>query len=193
MTQYNLEKHVSTEKQKELETDFIKDAEEYEVWDEVEIGKEYDGARTFKIKKEDLKDFAIGAMEDNPLMTDEEAAKESKFGELVEHPMFISAMAFWCIDKGYHGSWVRTPGAMNPGQEIERYERFKVGEEISIKQVPKDKYVVNGLHFCTTRLDFYNQDGRLKARFWGTLILPKDREELMKYKNAEGKKEEENE
>ncbi len=185
MSQYNLKKYFKTEKQKKFGTDFIKDAHEYEVWDEIEIGKEYESAQTFEIQKEDLIEFAKGAMDDNPLMTDEGAAKESIYGEIVDHPMFLTLIAFWCIGKGPNGSWIRSPGAMNPGQKIERYERFKVGEEISMKQTPVDKWKRGGHHFLTSRFDFYNQFGNLKARWWASLILPRTREDLIKYQKAE--------
>lgn len=185
MTQFDLEPHVETEKQRAFDRDFLVDADEYEVWEEVEIGETHGAAQTFEVKAEDLESFARGAMDDNPVMQSAAKAEDAGFKELVEHPMFISEIAFWCIEKGPYGDWIRTPGAMNPGQHIERFERFQVGEEISIEQTPVDKWVANGLHYLTSRLDFYNAAGALKARWWGTLILPPTREDLERFQRAE--------
>jgi acyl dehydratase len=185
MSQYNLDQYVETEKQREFDKNFIEGAEDYEVWEEVEIGETHDAAQSFVVKEEDLRSFANGAMDDNPVMQSMDAAQSAGFEEIVEHPMFISAIAFWCIEKGPYGDWIRTPGAMNPGQHIERFERFEIGEEITIKQTPVDKKVKNGLHHLTSKLDFYNQDDDLKAQWWGTLILPPTREDLLRFQRAE--------
>lgn len=185
MTQFDLEPYVETDKQRAFDRDFIAGADDYEVWEEVEIGETYDAAQSFEVKEEDLRSFAKGAMDDNPVMRSAEDADDAGFEQLVEHPMFISEIAFWCIEKGPHGDWIRTPGAMNPGQHIERFERFEVGEEITIEQTPVDKWVTNGLHYLTSRLDFYNDAGALKARWWGTLILPPTREDLERFQRAE--------
>lgn len=185
MTQYNLEKYKETEKQKEFETNFLKNADEYEVWDEVEIGEEYEAERKFKVEEEDLISYAKGVMSKDPLMTNKSEAKNSIYEGIIPHPLFLTPIAFWCIGKGYRGSWVRSPGAMNPGQKFERYDRIKPGEVISLKMKAFDKWVKRGLHYLTYEMKFYNQEEELKARWWATLILPETREDLIRYQQAE--------
>jgi acyl dehydratase len=180
MAGLDLDRYLKTEKQKSFEYDFCKDAEIYEVWDEIVIGEEYDSTRAFEIKKEDMTSYAESVLDDNPLYHDEEFAAKSHFGRLIPHPLFLVLIAFYCIDKG-KCSWIRSPGAMNPGQRIAMHEPFKVGEIISVKQKSYDKWIKRNKHFVTYQLDYYNQKGTLKGTWWITLILPPTREELLKH------------
>ena len=75
---------------------------------------------------------------------------------------------------------MRTPGARNPGQEIEIYEPFRVGETISIKMRPYDRYIKRRKYYLRYKADFYNQDGVKKASWIATLILPKTKEDIRK-------------
>lgn len=179
----DLEPYLKTEKQQEFDYDFRKDNEDYEVWEEVEVGETYDSAQTFDVKEEDMISLAKATMDDHPIMTDPDT-DGGPFGGFVEHPMFLTEVAFWCIGKGPYGTWIRTAGAMNPGQKIERYERFKVGEEIRMTQTPVDKWEKNGRPYLTSRFDYFNEDDVLKARWWGTLILPRTREDLRRFQYA---------
>ena len=119
--------YFTTEKHHHFSTDFFTDAENYEVWDEIDFSdlNEVDGENTFTIKAEDLKFYAEGCLDDNPYMRDEEFAKKTTYGGLVPHPIFVTTLAFWCIGIKGRGNWIRTPGARNPGQQIEIYENFK--------------------------------------------------------------------
>lgn len=184
MTLQDVEPYIETEKQRNFDYEFRKDNDEYEVWEEIELGETYDSAQTFEVRKEDMIALAEATMDENPLMTDEDVAEDSLYEGLVEHPMFLTQIAFWCIGKGPYGTWIRTAGAMNPGQKIERYERFEIGEEIRMEQTPVDKWVKNGRHYLVSRFDYYNQDDVCKARWWASLILPPTREDLVRYKNA---------
>ena len=180
MAALDLDKYLKTEKQKAFEYDFCKDAETYEVWEEIVIGEEYESAQTFEIKKEDMLSYAEGVLDPNPLFNDEALAGKSAFGRLVPHPLFCVLIAFWCIEKG-RCSWIRSPGAMNPGQRIALYEPFEVGEIISVKQKSYDKWIKRNKHYVTYQLDYYNQKSARKATWWLTLILPRTREELLEY------------
>jgi acyl dehydratase len=173
-------KYIETEKQRLFDTDFFKDAESYEVWEEIDFEnlEEVDGEQTFEIKAEDMKYFARAVMDDNPLMTDEEYAKKSHYGELVPHPVFATQIIFWCIGTRGRGNWIRTPGARNPGQYMEMYENFRVGEVIHIKMKPYDRYIKRGKYYLRYQIDLVNQDGVKKGTAIGTLILPKTREDI---------------
>ena len=120
----DLAKYFKTEKHHQFSTNFFTDAESYEVWDEIDFSNltEVDGENTFIIKAEDLKFYAEGCLDDNPYMTDEEFARKSPYGGLVTHPLFVTALGFWCIGIKGKGNWIRTPGARNPGHQIEIFE-----------------------------------------------------------------------
>ena len=122
-----LAKYFKTEKHHQFSTNFFTDAENYEVWDEIDFSnlKEVDGENTFTIKAEDLKFYAEGCLDNNPYMTDEEFAKKSPYGGLVPHPLFMTTICFWCVGIKGRGNWIRTPGARNPGQQIEILRKFQ--------------------------------------------------------------------
>lgn len=178
-----LAKYFKTEKQYQFGTNFFTDAENYEVWDEIDFANltEVDGENIFTIKAEDLEFYAEGCLDDNPYMTDEEFAKRSPYGELVPHPIFVTTLAFWCIGIKGKGNWIRTPGARNPGQEIIIHENFKVGETIHAKLRPYDRYEKRGKYYLTYAADFYNEKNVLKSTWMLSLILPRTRDEIKKF------------
>ncbi|MBI5115862.1 MaoC family dehydratase [Candidatus Poribacteria bacterium] len=183
MSRQDFEKFFKTEKQRQFDTDFFKEAENYEAWDEIdfESGEEILGEQTFTIKAEDMKFFAEAVLDDNPLMNDEGFAEKSLYGTLVPHPLFITPIGFWCIGVRGRGNWVRTPGARNPGQDIEVYEQFRVGETIHIKARPHDRYIKRGKYYLQYKADFYNQDNVKKATWIATLILPKTKADIREF------------
>jgi hypothetical protein len=178
-----LAKYFETEKNQQFSTNFFTDAENYEVWDEIDFfnATPVDGENTFKVKAEDLISYAKGSLDNNPYMTDEEFAKKSPYGGLVTHPIFVTALAFWCIGIKGRGSWIRTPGARNPGQEIIVYEDFKPGETIHAKLIPYDRYEKRGKYYLKDKIDFYNEKNVKKATWILTLILPRTRDEIRKF------------
>ncbi len=181
--QKELAKYFKTEKQQQFSTNFFTDAENYEVWDEIDFSnlQEAAGENTFTIKAEDLKFYAEYCSDNNPYMTDEEFAKKSPYGGLVAHPIFVTTLGFWCIGIKGRGNWIRTPGARNPGQEIIIYENFKVGETIHVKLRPYDRYEKRGKYYLKYAMDFYNEKDVLKSTWILTLILPRTRDEIKKF------------
>ena len=181
--QKELAKYFKTEKQQQFSTNFFTGAENYEVWDEIDFSnlEKVDGQNTFTIKAEDMKYYAECCLDNNPYMTDEEFAKKTPYGELVAHPLFVTTLGFWCVGTKGRGSWIRTPGARNPGQYHEYYENFKVGETIHIKMQPHDRYEKRGKCYLQYKIKMYNQNNVLKAMCISTLILPRTREDIRKF------------
>ena len=68
-----IEKYQKTEKQKEFQFDFFVDQSKYEKWEDVMIGTEGFGERTFEVKKEDIDAYVDYTMEENPVFKDAEA------------------------------------------------------------------------------------------------------------------------
>jgi len=183
MSRSNLEQFFETGKQREFDTDFFKGAEEYEVWDEIDFDsqEEIPGEQTFEIKAEDMKSYAAGCLDDNPLFTDEEYARNSPYGQLLAHPIFHTQIIFWCIGSKGRGNWIRTPGSRNPGQYLEIYEPFRVGETIHLGMRPYDRWIKRGKYYLSYEINMYNQDNVKKAKAIGTLILPKSRDDIRKF------------
>jgi acyl dehydratase len=180
-TANRLAKHFNTDKQRAFESNFLKDAEVYETWDSVEIGRAFPGKLKFVVKDEDVLSYNKSIGETDPLMVDlAYAKKHSPTGGLIEHPLFVVQVAFYCIENG-PGSWIRSPGARNPGQKIEIYEPFQSGETISMTVIAFDRWIRRGKHYITDKLDFHNEHGVHKATWWLTLIIPPNRDGILKF------------
>ena len=179
-------KYFKTEKQKQFDADFLRTdlVEEYEFWENVEIGKESEVPLKFEVKPEDMMAYAEGVPDDNPIFYDEEYAKKCGHDALVAHPLFTTQVAFFLLRKG-HGSWIRTPGARNPGQLIEWYDPIRPGDILTLKQRGYDKWIKRGKYYLRYLEELYDQKGNLKARKYLTLILPKKREDVLKFVKGE--------
>ncbi len=170
-----IENFLETEKQKTFEYNFFKKAEDYEKWEDADFDGFHDLERTFEVTAEDIKNYSEGILDDNPLFNDEEAAKEGPYGGLVAHPLFLTPIGFWLTgDKG-SGSWIRTPGAINPGQKIEFYEPVRPGDVIRARSQFHDKWIKRGKRYLAYLTEYYNQKDLLVAKWWITLILPKSK------------------
>lgn len=179
-TQARLAQYFDSDRQRTFETNFLHNAEEYEAWNEVEVGKSKAGKLTYTVTADDVRTYNLCVLETDPLMVDEKAAKNSSTGELIQHPIFVTQLGFYCIERG-PGSWIRSPGARNPGQRIEVHEPFKIGETITMTVTPTDKWVRREKHYITDRLDFHNEQGTLKATWFLTLIIPPKRELMLEF------------
>jgi acyl dehydratase len=173
-----LAQYATTAKQQEFEWDFTQGVEGYETWDEIEIGRSGPGARVFEVAEEDILAFNRSCLETDPLLVDPEYA--AAHGGLRQHPLFVVQVVFYCIDTGI-GSWLRSPGARNPGQRIELFEPFSIGEQISATITHRDKWIRRDKNYVEDQVDLHNQDGVLKATWFTRLILPPDRAELIRY------------
>ncbi len=183
MARINFDRFLKTEKQKQFSTDFFRGAGEYEAWADIDFRseKEIPGEQTFVIKAEDMITYAQGVLDDNPLMVNEDYAKKSPYKGLIPHPLFLVQIGFWCIGVKGRGNWIRTPGARNPGQDIEIYEPFRVGETIHIMMRPFDRYIKRKKNYLKYKIDYYNEKNVKKATWILTLILPKTKEDIKKF------------
>jgi len=184
-------KYVKTEKQKDFTGDFLEptQVEEYEFWDEIEIGKVIEIPTKFEIKAEDLQAYAEGVPDANPLFFDEAYAKSCGHDGIVAHPLFVTQMRFFLLRKGA-GSWLRTPGARNPGQILEYYDPFRVGDIITLRITNYDKWVKRGKYYMRGLSELYDQYGNLKMRYYNTLILPRTKADVLLFlKGKRGLKE----
>lgn len=170
-----IEDFLKTAKQRTFEYDFFKGEARYERWEDVDLDGEYETDRTFTVEVEDIKVYSEGILDDNPLFNDELAAAAGPYGGLVGHPLFLTPIAFWLTGDAGPGSWIRTPGAINPGQKIEFYEHIRPGDIIRARSRFHDKWLKRGKRYLTYLTEYYNQRGELVAKWWGTLILPKSR------------------
>lgn len=168
---------IATRKQKEFEYDFFRKSDRYQKWEDVDWESVWESERTFVVEKEDILFFSQGVLDDNPLFNDEEAAKAGPFGGLIAHPIFLTPVGFWTTGDSGPASWIRTPGAINPGQVIEFYEPIRPGDVIRARSRFHDKYIKRGKRYMTYLVEYFRQGDVLVAKWWTTLILPTSRGE----------------
>lgn len=164
-----------TQKQKSFEWDFTKGTDTYECWDEIVIGESAPAQNKFEVTVEDILAFNRSCLETDPRYTDPNSPQP--------HPLFAVMVVFYCVGTGI-GSWIRTPGARNPGPTLDFIEPFVPGEIITATVTHHDKWIRRGKHYMQDLIEMHNQDGTLKARSYGELILPPTREAIAEYVNA---------
>jgi len=175
--------YLETRKQRRFPRDFIEGWEDYETWDTVEIGRSNESSRRFVVAEEDVLSYNRALGETDPLMVDPDYAREhSPTGRIVAHPLFLTTIIFFVSTEGI-GTWVRTPGARNPGQRIEILEPVQVGDEVEVTSATVDRWIRRDKHYITSLSEF-SVDGRLVARWWGTLIIPPTREAVRAFAEA---------
>ena len=170
--------YPTTAKQRDFEWDFTQGVAAYETWDEIEVGRSEPGARVFEVTGEDIVSFNRSCLETDPMLVDPDYA--AAHGGLRQHPLFVVQVVFYCIDTGI-GSWLRSPGARNPGQRIELFEPFAIGERISATITHRDKWIRRDKNYAEDQVDLHNEDRMLKATWFTRLILPPTRAELIRY------------
>lgn len=174
-----------TEKQLSFERDFLSGWEKYDIWEEIEVGREFPGRHAYTVREEDLLYYNRTMGETDPLLVDADyAAAHSPTGAVVAHPLFLVSMLFYCLGSEGPGTWLRTPGAMNPFQDIELHEPIYVGDRITLTLKTVDRFIRRGKHYVTNLNEFRGSGGTLKIRAWGTLIVPPTRDEVKKFVNA---------
>ncbi len=180
-----IEPLFQTEKQISFEKDFLSGWEHYDVWEEIEVGRTYQGANEYLVKQEDLLYYHQTMGETDPLLVDPEYAEEcSPTGNVVAHPLFLVSMLFYCLGSKGPGTWLRTPGSMNPFQDVELREPILVGDRIRLSLTTVDRFVRRGKHYITNLNEFVASGDQVKVRAWGTLIVPPTRKEIQKFINA---------
>jgi hypothetical protein len=164
-----------TEKQRNFEWDFFKGFEAYEFWEDVRIGDSAEAEARFEVKAEDIVSFNKSCFETDPAMLDPV--------DPVPHPLFAVQVTFFCIGTGI-GSWIRTPGARNPGQTLKFFEDFRPGETITTTITHEDKWIRRGHFYMQSRADLRNEKGVLKATWHVRLLLPRTREAVKRFVEA---------
>ena len=167
-----VEQFIRTQKQKKFENNFFAKAQNFEKWEDVDDQGWVDVDIEFHVELEDMLAFAEGVLDDNPLFSDVEAAKDGPFGGIIAHPMFLTQIIFWSTGVDGPGSWIKTPGAINPGQNIEFGVPIRPGDTIKQKARFHDKWIKRGKRYLSFETHFTNQNGESVCRWRGPLILP---------------------
>ena len=180
-----LNQYIETEKQRHFPKVFLDGWKDYETWEQSQVGQTGPGQRTFAINDEDIVAYNKACGETDPLMIDPAyAAKHSPTGAVLQHPIFVTTIGFYSLGEKGLGTWIRTPGARNPGQIIEIFKPFVNGEVITTMITTNDKFMQRCKPYLQIKLDFINEKKELKARWMCSLILPPTRDDVARFAAA---------
>ena len=159
--------------------------EAYETWDEATVGQSGPALRTFEITEEDILDYNRACGETDPLMIDPGFARQhSPTGELLQHPIFVTTIAFYCLGREGNRHWIWTPAPAIHSNASRSSSRSAMAKSSPSTVTTADKFTQRGKPYLQMVLDFRNERAVLKARWWCSLILPETRADVARFANA---------
>lgn len=174
-----------TRKQRESRHDFLAAWEGCIAWEDAPIRQPAVLPGEFVVEEEDVLAYNRALGETDPLFVDPEYAREhAPGGTVLVHLVFVTAIAFWLARPGNALSWICTPGARNPFQEIRVRERIRVGDRLTVVHENSDRFIRRGKPYITAHITLRDQHGTEKVEFRGTLILPRTREDIRRIATA---------
>jgi len=130
-----------------------------------EIGQT--ASRTKHIADEDIRTFAALSGDTNSVHLDEEAARQSIFGQRVAHGMLTASLISAVLGCDLPG-----PGAIYLGQNLAFKAPVFIGDAVTasveVTAIREDKGIV------TLKTQCVNQDGKLVIDGEATVLVPKD-------------------
>ena len=142
---------------------------------------------TLEVSRLDIKRFAVATDDLNPLYTDEERAKQSRYGDLIAPPLFYMApltdpvpeSALRADGLPYEGKFpippTPLPRLMDGGTEIEFFVTIRAGDTLTGRCKITDIYQKEGrsgpLIFVARETTYTNQKGEVVLIEKGTAIL----------------------
>ena len=155
-------------KPEDFETDFWKDAENRQTWDQI-IPGEIRHTVPITLTAEIIAKFALGVGEENPLYFDEEYARKTPFGGIIAPPSIHILLMFACTRTD---DWMRSPGTINAGQSWFYNVPARPGDTITMRGTALDRFIRKKRLFVIHDNVFYNQRGEVVCSGRGWTIRP---------------------
>lgn len=150
-----------------FERNFFKHEGQQRSWEELLVGEVYDTV-PFMVTEERIRLYAEGTEDFNPFYLDEEAARTSQFGGIIAPPTTVVPIVFASVPPD---SWVKMPGAINPGQKLEFGVPVRPGDTIYCQTKLIDKYIKRGKKYTVAEVNMTNQKGEMVCIWTGGLVL----------------------
>lgn len=150
-----------------FEKDFFKAEAKQRSWEELVVGEVYD-TEPFMITMERIRLYAEGTEDFNPVYLDETVAKESQFGGIIAPPTIVVPIVFAAVSPD---SWIKMPGAINPGQNLEFGVPVRPGDTLSCRATLIDKYLKRGKKYSIADFHITNQRGEMVCNWKLGLVL----------------------
>ncbi|MFZ5597028.1 MAG: MaoC family dehydratase [Bacillota bacterium] len=150
-----------------FEKDFFKHEKFQRSWEELVVGEEYE-TEPILITEERIRLYAEGTEDYNPFYLDDNAAKVSQFEGLIAPPTIVVPIVFASIPPD---NWIKMPGAINPGQNLQFGVPVRPGDTIYCKAKLIDKYIKRNKKYTVANFIITNQKGELVCNWTGGLVL----------------------
>lgn len=136
-------------------------------WEDLVVGEIYDTV-PFVVTEERIKMYIDGTEDFNPVYVDEKEAGVSQFGGLIAPPTIVVPIVFASLPTD---SWVKMPGAINPGQTLELGVPVRAGDTLSCQSKLIDKFIKRNKKYAIVEFRITNQNGEFVCLWQGGLIL----------------------
>ncbi len=152
-----------------FEKDFFLHDDRQRTWDQLEVGEEYETV-PFVVTRERIEKYAQGTDDLNPFYLNEDAAGKSQFKGIVAPPTIVVPIVFAATPPN---SWVKMPGAVNPGQKLEFGVPVRIGDTIHCTIKLIDKIYKRDKKYTVAEMNITNQNNETVCIWTGGLVLPK--------------------
>ncbi len=140
------------------------------------IGKSFPKL-TADVEKGQLRFFAKSIGEQNPIYTDEEAAKAAGYRSLPAPPTFTFTLSLATPDPfaKYVSMGIDPNRILHAGQKFAYFAPICAGDTVTLETTVTDIFEKKGgaLEFIEEETVVTNQDGEVVARFFNTLVVRK--------------------
>ncbi len=140
--------------------------------DEKFAGREYKPV-TYIIGEEKIKEYALAIGDLNPLYTDREYAKKSKYGSVIAHPMFVVVFAKGAMESLFEDKEINLNMSrlVHGEQEFNFHRMVKANDIIKTTGKIKNIHEKNNNDFIELETKSYNQNNELVVEGLWTFII----------------------
>lgn len=136
------------------------------------IGREYKPV-TYVIGQEKIREYSLAVGDLNPLYTDPEFAKKSKFGTIIAPPMFVVVFARDSMFNLFEDKEINInlPKLVHGEQEFNFHKIVKANDSIKTISKIKNIFQKNNNDFVELETKSYNQNNELVVEGLWTFII----------------------
>ena len=136
------------------------------------IGREYP-AISYEMGREKIREYARAVGDLNPLYLDEDAGRQSPYGDMIAPPAMASQYAVLPADLLFHDDEVGVDYAMlvHGEQDYQYYQVVRPGDRLEIVGRIKEIYEKRSLQFVTFESEVTNQHGEKVVVATGSFVI----------------------
>lgn len=136
------------------------------------IGREYP-AISYEMGREKIREYARAVGDLNPLYLDEEAGRQSPYGDTIAPPAMASQYAVLPADLLFHDTEVAVDYEMllHGDQDYQYFQVVRPGDRLQVKGRIKDIYEKRSLQFMIFESEVSNQRGEKVTVATSTFVI----------------------